>query len=219
MPGKKRRLAHGPDLWLNPVMRMMLLSLFFALPAAAQEAPALVEAARAQVGVTTIYDPSYQSLDFPGGDVAPEVGVCTDVVIRALRTAWGVDLQLAVNRDMKAHFSAYPKQWGLKTTDRNIDHRRVPNLQTLFTRIGADLPISTDAAAYLPGDVVTWMLPGNLPHIGLISDSRSADGNRPQVLHNIGAGAQEEDRLFDFPITGHYRLNSDAAAQLVKLGR
>ena len=200
-------------------MRMILLSLCLALPAAAQDAPALVAAARAQVGVTTMYDPSYQSLDFPGGDVAPEVGVCTDVVIRALRKAWAVDLQLAVNRDMKAHFSAYPKQWGLKTTDRNIDHRRVPNLQTLFTRIGAELPVTSDAADYQPGDVVTWLLPGNLPHIGLISDSRSADGDRPQVLHNLGAGAQEEDRLFDFPITGHYRLNSDAAAQLVKLGR
>lgn len=200
-------------------MRSLLFSLLFALPAAAQEAPALISAARAQVGVTTIYDPSYQSLTFPGGDVDPAHGVCTDVIIRALRTAWGVDLQLAVNRDMKAHFSAYPKQWGLKTTDRNIDHRRVPNLQTLFTRIGAELPVSSDPADYLPGDVVTWMLPGNLPHIGLISDSRSEDGNRPQVLHNIGAGAQEEDRLFDFPITGHYRLNPDAVAKLITLGR
>lgn len=200
-------------------MRMIFLCLCLALPAAAQEAPALVEAARAQVGVTTIYDPSYQRLDFPGGDVDPKAGVCTDVVIRALRKAWSVDLQLAVNRDMKAHFSAYPQQWGLKSTDRNIDHRRVPNLQTLFTRIGAELPISADAAAYLPGDVVTWLLPGNLPHIGVISDSRSADGSRPQVLHNIGAGAAEEDRLFDFPITGHYRLNPEAAAQLIKLGR
>ncbi|MDZ4309606.1 MAG: DUF1287 domain-containing protein [Cypionkella sp.] len=200
-------------------MRSLLFSLLFALPAAAQEAPALIRAARAQVGVTTIYDPSYQSLAFPGGDVDPAHGVCTDVIIRALRTAWGVDLQLAVNRDMKAHFSAYPKQWGLKTTDRNIDHRRVPNLQTLFTRIGADLPVSRDPADYHPGDVVTWMLPGNLPHIGLISDARSDDGTRPQVLHNIGAGAQEEDRLFDFPITGHYRLNPEAVAELIELGR
>lgn len=200
-------------------MRILLLCLLLALPAAAQDAPALVAAARTQVGATTIYDPSYQTLDFPGGDVDPARGVCTDVIIRALRTAWGIDLQLAVNRDMKAHFSAYPQQWGLKSTDRNIDHRRVPNLQTLFTRIGAKLPTSTDAANYLPGDVVTWLLPGNLPHIGLISDARSEDGTRPQVLHNIGAGAQEEDRLFDFPVTGHYRLNPDAMAKLIKLGR
>lgn len=200
-------------------MRILLLSLILALPAAAQETPALISAARAQVGVTTIYDPSYQRLTFPGGDVDPAHGVCTDVIIRALRKAWDVDLQLAVNRDMKAHFSAYPQQWGLKSTDRNIDHRRVPNLQTLFTRIGAKLPTSTDAANYLPGDVVTWLLPGNLPHIGLISDARSDDGTRPQVLHNIGTGAQEEDRLFDFPITGHYRLNPKAVAELIRLGR
>lgn len=209
-------------------MRILLLSLLLALPAAAQvvvaqdaalSETALVSAARAQVGVTTIYDPSYQALSFPGGDLDPAHGVCTDVIIRALRAAWGVDLQLAVNRDMRAHFASYPKQWGLNTTDRNIDHRRVPNLQTLFTRIGADLPATTDPADYQPGDVVTWLLPGNLPHIGLISDARSIDGTRPQVLHNIGAGAQEEDRLFDFPITGHYRLNPAAVAQLIKLGR
>ncbi len=205
-------------------MRSLVLSLLLALPAAAQDTQALdadglVSAARAQVGVTTIYDPSYQSLDFPGGDVDPSHGVCTDVIIRALRTAWGIDLQLAVNRDMKAHFRAYPPQWGLKSTDRNIDHRRVPNLQTLFTRIDAALPTSTDPADYHPGDVVTWLLPGNLPHIGIVSDSRNTDGTRPQVLHNIGAGAQEEDRLFDFPITGHYRLNPEAVSELITLGR
>ncbi len=219
MPDRKRPLAGCTGLWLNPAMRILLLCLLLALPAAAQDAPALVAAARAQVGVTTIYDARYQTLSFPNGDIAPTRGVCTDVIIRALRTAWDIDLQLAVNRDMKAHFAAYPQQWGLKTTDRSIDHRRVPNLQTLFTRIGADLPISADPADYLAGDVVTWLLPGNLPHIGLISDIRSADGTRPQVLHNIGAGAQEEDRLFDFPVTGRYRLNAAAVAELVTLGR
>lgn len=200
-------------------MRILFILLLLAQPAAAQEAPALIAAARAQVGLTIGYDPSYQSLGFPGGDVDPSTGVCTDVIIRALRTAWDVDLQLAVNRDMKADFSAYPQHWGLTNTDRNIDHRRVPNLQTLFTRIGADLPATTDPADYLPGDVVTWLLPGNLPHIGVVSDSRSPDATRPQVLHNIGGGAQEEDRLFEFPITGHYRLNPDAVARLIKLGR
>ncbi|MDN5788776.1 DUF1287 domain-containing protein [Pseudorhodobacter sp.] len=193
---------------------LCLLALFV-LPAQAD--PALITAARGQVGVTVIYDPSYQSLRFPGGDVAPERGVCTDVVIRALREAWGIDLQLATNRDMKAAFSAYPKTWGMKTTDRNIDHRRVPNLQTLLRRVGAALPDSTDASAYRPGDIVTWMLPGNLPHIGILSDKMA--GDHPLVLHNIGAGAREEDRLFDFPITGHYRLNDAARARLQTLGR
>ena len=219
MPDGKAALAGHTELWLNCAMRIILFCLLFALPAAAQDATALVAAARAQVGVTTIYDPSYQSLTFPGGDVDPAHGVCTDVIIRALRKAWDVDLQLAVNRDMKTHFSAYPKQWDLKSTDRNIDHRRVANLQTLFTRIGASLPISTDAANYQPGDVVTWLLPGNLPHIGIVSDTRSADGTRLQVLHNIGAGAQEEDRLFDFSVTGQYRLNPEAVAKLITLGR
>ena len=171
-------------------------------------------AARGQVGVTTLYDPAYVSLAFPGGDVDPAQGVCTDVVIRALRAGWGIDLQLAVNRDMKAHFAAYPRNWGLKTTDRNIDHRRVPNLQTLFSRVGAEVE-----GDFLPGDLVTWMLPGNLPHIGIVSDARSTDGARPLVLHNIGAGAQEEDRLLDFPITGHYRFGAEAVARLQVLGR
>lgn len=184
-----------------------------ALPSFAAADPTLIMAARGQVGVTVIYDPSYQSLGFPGGDVAQDRGVCTDVLIRAFRDAWGVDLQLATNRDMKAAFSAYPKAWGLKTTDRNIDHRRVPNLQTLLARVGASLPVTSAPAAYQPGDIVSWMLPGNLPHIGILSD-KMAD-THPLVLHNIGAGAREEDRLFDFPITGHYRL-SDPARQRLK---
>lgn len=191
-----------------------MVCLCFALPAAAQDTTALVEAARGQVGVTTVYDPAYVSLEFPGGDVDPAHGVCTDVVIRALRAGWGIDLQLAVNRDMKADFAAYPRNWGLTSTDRNIDHRRVPNLQTLFARVGAEVP----EGDYLPGDVVTWILPGNLPHIGIVSDARSADGARPLVLHNIGAGAQEEDRLLDFPITGHYRFEAKAVARLQALG-
>lgn len=204
-------------------MRITLIALLFspllALPLSAQEAPALITAARAQVGVTTLYDPSYVTLDFPGGDVDDAGGVCTDVIIRALRAGWDIDLQLAVNRDMKAHFAAYPRNWGLKTTDRNIDHRRVPNLQALFARMGAEVPVTATAGDYLPGDLVTWMLPGNLPHIGIVSDGFSAADQRPLVLHNIGAGTQEEDRLFDFPITGHYRIGPEAAEKLIKLGR
>jgi uncharacterized protein YijF (DUF1287 family) len=176
----------------------------------------LTEAARDQVGVTVTYDPAYASLDFPGGDIPRERGVCTDVVIRALRDGWGIDLQLAVNRDMKADFAAYPALWGLDRPDRNIDHRRVPNLQTLLARIGAEVPLTEGPAPYLPGDIVTWMLPGNLPHIGIVSDQRSEDGT-PLILHNIGAGAKEEDILFAYPMTGHYRIGADQAKRLKAL--
>lgn len=191
-----------------------IFALLLALPGVAVADPALITAARGQVGVTVVYDPSYQSLTFPGGDVAADRGVCTDVLVRALRAGWGVDLQLATNRDMKSAFSAYPKTWGLKSTDRNIDHRRVPNLQTLLTRVGAALPVTSAPANFQPGDIVSWMLPGNLPHIGILSDKMA--GDHPLVLHNIGAGAREEDRLFDFPITGHYRL-TDAARQKLQI--
>ncbi len=200
-------------------MRSIALILSFALatPALAGSEPSrLTKAARDQVGVTTIYDPAYVGLEFPGGDLPRERGVCTDVVIRALRDGWEVDLQLAVNRDMKANFGVYPSLWGLTTTDRNIDHRRVPNLQTLFARIGAELPLSEDPTPYLPGDIVTWTLPGNLAHIGIVSDRLGPDGT-PLILHNIGFGTREDDILFAFPMTGHYRIGSDAAERLKAL--
>lgn len=184
--------------------------------AAASEPSRLTEAAREQVGVTVTYDPAYVALEFPGGDLPRDRGVCTDVVIRALRDGWGIDLQLAVNRDMKAEFAAYPALWGLSRPDRNIDHRRVPNLQVLLARVGAELPLEDAPTAWLPGDIVTWTLPGGLPHIGIVSDRRTADGT-PLILHNIGAGAQEEDILFAYPITGHYRLGADQIARLQAL--
>jgi uncharacterized protein len=172
----------------------------------AKELPAdlrrIIDSAHEQVGVTLNYDPSYSVISFPGGDVPMVRGVCTDVIIRAYRGA-GVDLQLLVNRDMRKTFSAYPRNWGLSRPDPNIDHRRVPNLAVFFTRHGQALPISTEAKAYQPGDIVTWRLPGGLAHIGLVSD-RSTDG-RPLIVHNIGAGAKVEDVLFTFTITGHYR--------------
>jgi uncharacterized protein len=173
----------------------------------------LTEAARDQVGVTTVYDPSYVRLEFPGGDLPRDRGVCTDVVVRALRDGWGIDLQLAVNRDMKADFAAYPALWGLTSTDRNIDHRRVPNLQTLLARIGAEVPMTDGPTPYLPGDIITWTLPGNLAHIGIVSDRRSADGT-PLILHNIGSGAKEEDILFAYPMTGHYRIGAAEVERL-----
>jgi hypothetical protein len=164
----------------------------------------LVAAARAQVGVTLIYDPSYQQIAYPMGDVPMVRGVCSDVVIRAFRTV-GIDLQQELHRDMKRHFAAYPKTWGLTKPDRNIDHRRVPNLAAWFTRQGYDLPVSEDAAAYQAGDIVTWILRGGQPHIGIVSDRRSEDGARPLVIHNIGWGAREDDTLFEYRITGHFR--------------
>lgn len=162
-------------------------------------------AAREQVGVTTIYDPAYIQLAYPNGDVPKERGVCTDVVIRTFRRAHGMDLQKLVHEDMKTNFGHYPKIWGLKKTDRNIDHRRVPNLRVWFTRQGWSRPVKQDAAEFLPGDIVTCTVPPNLPHVMIVSDQRSEDGGRPLVIHNIGAGAQEEDRLFAFPLTGHFR--------------
>ncbi|WKB52373.1 DUF1287 domain-containing protein [Eleftheria terrae] len=192
-------------------MRAAILSALLAGPSWAVTQPgALVEAARRQVGVTVQYDGAYRRMPYPGGDVPLHTGVCTDVVVRAYRQL-GIDLQQLVHEDMKAAWSAYPHSWGLKRPDPNIDHRRVPNLQVFFTRRGAALPPSRDGAHYQPGDLVTWRLPGNLPHIGIVS-SRSVDG-RPLVLHNIGQGTREDDLLFAYPITGHYRwLPAGAAA-------
>ena len=172
--------------------------------------PGLVKAAMERTQAQVRYDPSYVSIDYPMGDVPADQGVCTDVVIRAYR-AVGVDLQQLVHEDMAANFSAYPKIWGLERPDPNIDHRRVPNLQTFLSRVGASLDVTTNPDAYLPGDLVTWEVPPHLPHIGVVVDQRSADGNRPLIVHNIGQGPQLEDLLFSFPITGHYRYSAPAA--------
>ncbi|MBL9075484.1 DUF1287 domain-containing protein [Tabrizicola sp.] len=202
---------------IRPMRSLVLLLAVLASPVLAGSEPSrLTAAARDQVGVTVTYDPAYAKLGFPGGDVPRDRGVCTDVVIRALRDGWGIDLQLAVNRDMKADFAAYPALWGLTQTDRNIDHRRVPNLATLFARVGAEVPLQEDPAPYLPGDIVTWKLPGNLDHIGIVSDRRATDGT-PLILHNIGRGAQEEDILFAYPMTGHYRIGKEQADRLKAL--
>ncbi|MBT0958627.1 DUF1287 domain-containing protein [Alphaproteobacteria bacterium KMM 3653] len=201
------------------VGRFILAALLLPSPALAG-GEALAAAAREQVGVTLIYDGSYQGLAFPGGDIARLRGVCSDVVVRALRDAWQVDLQLAVNRDMKAAFAKYPKIWGLKTTDRNIDHRRVPNLEVFFRRIGAEMALSSDPAAFAPGDIVSWRLEGsNLPHIGIVAEGRSRDGARPLVTHNIGWGTQTEDMLFDHRMIQHVRITPEALARLEELGR
>lgn len=164
----------------------------------------LPELARRQIGVTVEYDSAYVGLAYPGGDVPEERGVCTDVVIRALRLL-DFDLQKEVHEDMKRNFAAYPKYWGLKRPDKNIDHRRVPNLQTFFKRRGWGLPVSRDAADYKPGDLVTCLVGDSLPHIMIVSDRRNEEGI-PLVIHNIGVGTEEEDCLFTFPLTGHYRV-------------
>lgn len=168
----------------------------------------LVGSAERQIGETVTYDPAYANLAFPGGDIPRVRGVCTDVVIRAMRDAHGVDLQLLVNSDMKSAFDSYPKKWGLRQPDSNIDHRRVPNLQHYFQRIGAEQQISRDARHYRPGDIVTWKLPGNLDHIGIVTDRPNRDSTRPLVVHNIGAGTRLQDMLFSYEITGHYRLEA-----------
>lgn len=183
------------------------LGAVLALPAHAQApertAVRLIGAARRQVGVTLHYDPAYTTLPFPNGDVPRAKGVCTDVIIRAYRDAFDIDLQALVNADMRAAFSAYPKIWGLRGPDRSIDHRRVPNLRSWLARKGASLPVPRDRSAWRPGDIFTSLIGGRLPHIGLVSDRRGHGGWL--VIHNIGAGAREEDALHDHPITGRYR--------------
>jgi uncharacterized protein len=151
----------------------------------------------------TEYDPTYYKIPYPNGDIPKGKGVCTDVIIRAYRKL-SIDLQKEVHEDMAANFSKYPKAWGLKGTDTNIDHRRVPNLQVFFTRKGESLPVTTNASSYKVGDIVTWMLPANHPHIGVVVDKKGA-GGRYKVVHNIGSGQNLDDCLFDWKITGHYR--------------
>lgn len=166
----------------------------------------LVAAALERTKHNVTYNGAYFSIPYPNGDVPEHYGVCTDVVIRSYR-ALGTDLQRLVHEDMADNFSAYPSKriWGLSRPDRNIDHRRVPNLQVFFTRHGTSLPISREPEDYSPGDLVTWMLPGNLPHIGIVIDAVSQSTGNPMIVHNIGAGPRVEDVLFSFEITGHYR--------------
>ncbi|MEQ9164667.1 MAG: DUF1287 domain-containing protein [Fulvivirga sp.] len=149
------------------------------------------------------YDPAYFSIDYPNGDVPADKGVCTDVVIRAYRKM-GIDLQKGVHEDMLAHFNVYPKIWGLSRPDKNIDHRRVPNLMVFLKRYGTEKEITHNAADYQPGDIVCWNLGGAITHIGIISGKKSQDGQRHLVVHNIGSGQVAEDMLFDFKIIGHY---------------
>lgn len=176
-------------------------------PLPANASPALkrtLEGAIEQVGQTFYYDPAYVQLDYPGGDVPMERGVCTDVVVRAFRKG-GVDLQKEVHEDMKHAFDVYPTKWGLSKPDSNIDHRRVPNLQTYFKRLGKEVPITRAADDYKPGDVVSWDLAGGVDHIGIVTNLWSPATKNYLIAHNIGGGARIENVLFSWQITGHYR--------------
>jgi len=168
----------------------------------------IVTAARQQVGVTKEYDPSYTTLNYPSGDVPLRTGVCSDVVVRALRQA-NLDLQKEVHEDMQNNFGDYPQKWGLKGPDKNIDHRRVANLMRYFERRQIAIPDKLEAREmYRPGDIVTWDLGRGILHIGIVSDR--AGERAPLVIHNIGAGAREEDVLFEYRVIGHYRVKESA---------
>jgi len=182
----------------------LIILVFSSCLVSAQQQNPLVVAALSIVNTEIIYDPSYFSIAYPNGDIPAAKGVCTDVVIRAYRKL-GIDLQKEVHLDMKANFNAYPKNWGLQTTDKNIDHRRVPNLMTFLKRKGAQKPITNQPSDYLPGDIVCWNLGGTITHIGIVVNKKSLDNERYLVVHNIGNGQVLADCLFDFKIIGHYR--------------
>lgn len=165
------------------------------------------EAAISIIDPTIVYDPSYFRLDYPNGDVPAEKGVCTDVVIRTYRKL-GVDFQKEIHEDMKSNFHLYPKIWGLTKPDSNIDHRRVPNLMTYFSRFGTEKPISQNPKDYAPGDIICWKLPNGMTHIGVMIHQKSSDGIRYLIVHNIGQGQIPEDILFKFDIIGHYNYEN-----------
>ena len=177
-----------------------LFLLLLSLQLWAFQSTQLVKDARSQIGQTLYYDPAYTALKYPTGDVPLIKGVCTDVVVRALRHQ-NIDLQQRIHEDMKANFKQYPKKWGLKSTDKNIDHRRVPNIMTYFQRQN----FAVKDQNYLAGDIVTWDLPKNLTHIGIVVNKKSPDGKRYLISHNIGAGQVLQDCLFSYEIVGHYR--------------
>lgn len=188
---------------MKPAIALMAFFLYF-LTAEKDFYGKLSDAAIGLTKNKVEYDPKYFSIPYPNGDVPAGKGVCTDVVIRAYRKL-GIDVQKEVHEDMKQNFKLYPKIWGLEKTDTNIDHRRVPNLQLFFTRKGKNLRVSENASDYKTGDLVTWMIGGKLPHIGIVTERKTIDGKRNLIVHNVGAGQVLEDCLFKYEITGHYR--------------
>ncbi len=185
---------------------LFVLSLFFWVNNARAQNTKLAESAVSLTKDRVRFDPAYFTIKYPNGDVPANKGVCTDVLIRAYRKT-GIDLQKKVHEDMQSHFSLYPKKWGLKRTDSNIDHRRVPNLMTYFNRFGKVKTTAEIPAEYLPGDVVCWNLGGSITHIGIVSNKKTADNKRYLIVHNIGSGQVLEDCLFKYKIIGHYTYN------------
>ena len=185
---------------------IVTLSVVFPITALAATSAELIEAALERTHHAIIYDGAYHIIKYPGGDVPANIGVCTDLVVRSYRKL-GIDLQELIHEDMMNNFSKYPskKLWGLNRPDANIDHRRVPNLQVFFTRKGQSLRITHKIQDFIPGDVVTWILPGNLPHIGIVTNQYSKITGNPMTVHNIGRGPKLADVLFAYPISGHYR--------------
>ena len=198
-------------------MRRLCCGLALCLVASAAAAHAqderarMLAAAHAQVGVTVLYDPAYRRMAYPGGDVPLERGVCSDVIVRAWRAA-GIDLQAELHRDMRSAFAAYPRTWRIAQPDAYIDHHRVPSLETWLQLRGSAIAVSQDPRDYHAGDLVTWRLERGQPHIGIVSDHRSPDGQRPLIVHNIGAGVQVEDVLFGWRIHAHFRYFRDPPA-------
>ena len=194
-------------------MRLSLTILFtfiISVFISAQESDFYKRLSNAAIELTkdkVVYDPRYYTIPYPNGDVPADKGVCTDVIIRAYRKL-GIDLQQKIHEDMKANFSKYPKKWGMKSTDKNIDHRRVPNQATFFSRFGSVKKISDKAEDYIVGDIVTWDLGGGITHIGIVTDRMSADKKRPLIVHNIGQGQVLQDCLFSYKVTGHYTYKS-----------
>lgn len=184
---------------------LLSLSSFTLLCGQSDFSTRLADAAVELTGDAVSYDPAYYSIPYPNGDVPPDRGVCTDVVIRAYRKV-GIDLQKEVHEDMMANFDKYPKLWGLSRPDTNIDHRRVPNLIRYFARRGSPKPVSMKAEDYAPGDIVFWNLGGGVMHVGIVSGKRSADGGRYLIVHNIGGGQVIEDYLFRYEIAGHFQF-------------
>lgn len=186
------------------VLYVLFLSLLINLPLTGwADNRKVATAALKQVGQTLVYDPNYTQISYPMGDIPVERGVCSDVVVRALR-AQQVDLQQLVHQDMQTNFRHYPNTWGLTKTDKNIDHRRVPNLEIFFKRHGKSQQVTKQAKDYLAGDIVSWRLDNGRPHIGIVSINQSKEGT-PLIIHNIGWGTQQEDVLFAWTIVGHYR--------------
>lgn len=188
---------------MKTIFTFLLLLITLAAYPQSEFATKLSDAALKLTAQKVQYDPAYFTIPYPNGDVPANKGVCTDVVIRAYRTL-SVDLQKEVHEDMQAHFKKYPQKWGLKRPDKNIDHRRVPNLMTFFSRFGEIKKISDNPNDYQPGDIVCWNLGGDITHIGLVVNKKSTDRKRYQIVHNIGAGQVLEDCLFSYKIIGHY---------------